>query len=174
MPVEAVWKPDGERTGSIMDIAYFRPRDPAMRASKGIASIGDEVTAKPAAAGATPASAAPARPAPKAWRARRERPARWLGGRPDPITVGEEHATDVPPATHMLVVRHRNRPGVLAHVFENLLASGMNVLETENTIFEDAEAAVARINIDGPLSDARLEAIAEGNGDIISLQLVSL
>lgn len=25
MPVEAVWRPDGERTGSITDIRYFRP-----------------------------------------------------------------------------------------------------------------------------------------------------
>jgi uncharacterized OB-fold protein len=26
MPVEAVWRPLQERTGSILDIAYFRPR----------------------------------------------------------------------------------------------------------------------------------------------------
>jgi hypothetical protein len=26
MKVEAVWKPVGERTGSILDIEYFRPR----------------------------------------------------------------------------------------------------------------------------------------------------
>jgi hypothetical protein len=26
MKVEAVWRPMGERTGSILDIAYFRPR----------------------------------------------------------------------------------------------------------------------------------------------------
>jgi hypothetical protein len=26
MPVEAVWRPVGERTGSILDIAHFRPR----------------------------------------------------------------------------------------------------------------------------------------------------
>jgi acetyl-CoA C-acetyltransferase len=31
MGVEAVWKPADERSGSIMDIAYFRPRDPAVR-----------------------------------------------------------------------------------------------------------------------------------------------
>jgi uncharacterized protein len=31
MPVEAVWKPEGERTGSILDIRYFRPRDAALR-----------------------------------------------------------------------------------------------------------------------------------------------
>jgi acetyl-CoA C-acetyltransferase len=31
MEVEVVWKPGEERRGSILDIAYFRPRDPALR-----------------------------------------------------------------------------------------------------------------------------------------------
>ena len=53
------------------------------------------------------------------------------------------------PATHMLVVRHRDKPGVLAHVFERLRAANLNVQETENIIFEGAHAAVARINLDG-------------------------
>src|SRR5207253_1783977 len=39
------------------------------------------------------------------------------------------------PATHMLVVRHRDRPGVLAHVFDHLRAGNLNVQETENIIF---------------------------------------
>ncbi|HTC85377.1 MAG TPA: NAD(P)-dependent oxidoreductase [Candidatus Acidoferrum sp.] len=78
------------------------------------------------------------------------------------------------PATHLLVVRHRNRPGVLAHVFDHLRAEGINVLETENVIFEDAEAAIARINMDGTLTPAQLEALETGNANIISLQLVAL
>ncbi len=77
-------------------------------------------------------------------------------------------------ATHMLVVRHRNRPGVLAHVFDNLRGEGINVLETENIIFEDAQAAVARINLDGSPSSSLLAAIQAGNDNIISLQLVAL
>src|SRR5205823_5636948 len=60
------------------------------------------------------------------------------------------------PATHMLVVRHRDRPGVLAHVFEHLRSGDINVQETENVIFEGAQAAVARINLDGAPSDALL------------------
>ena len=78
------------------------------------------------------------------------------------------------PATHMLVVRHRDRPGVLAHVFEHLSGGGLNVQETENIIFEGAEAAVARINLDGAPTDAQLAAIASGNDDILSLQLVAI
>ena len=53
------------------------------------------------------------------------------------------------PATHVLVVRHRDRPGVLAHVFNHLRESNLNVQETENIVFAGAEAAVARINLDG-------------------------
>jgi uncharacterized OB-fold protein len=32
MEVEAVWLPEADRTGSILDIRYFRPRDAALRA----------------------------------------------------------------------------------------------------------------------------------------------
>jgi Phosphoglycerate dehydrogenase and related dehydrogenases len=78
------------------------------------------------------------------------------------------------PATHMLIVRHKNRPGVLAHVFEHLSGGGINVQETENIIFEDAEAAVARINLDGEPSAAQLAAIEAGNEHILSLQLVAI
>lgn len=78
------------------------------------------------------------------------------------------------PATHMLVVRHRNRPGVLAHVFEHLRSGDINVQETENIIFEDAQAAVARINLDGAPSPAQLATIQSGNENILSLQLVAI
>jgi D-3-phosphoglycerate dehydrogenase len=78
------------------------------------------------------------------------------------------------PAAHMLVVRHRDRPGVLAHVFEHLRAGDLNVQETENVIFEGAEAAVARINLDGDPPAGLLRAIEQGNGDILSLHLVRI
>jgi D-3-phosphoglycerate dehydrogenase len=77
-------------------------------------------------------------------------------------------------ATHMLVVRHRDRPGVLAHVFEHLRGANLNVQETENVIFDGAEAAVARINLNGRPSDALLEAIARGNTDVLSLQIIEI
>jgi D-3-phosphoglycerate dehydrogenase / 2-oxoglutarate reductase len=78
------------------------------------------------------------------------------------------------PATHMLVVRHRDKPGVLAHVFEYLRVAQLNVQETENIIFEGAHAAVARINLDGPPSPRALDAMQSGNADILDLQLVKL
>jgi D-3-phosphoglycerate dehydrogenase len=78
------------------------------------------------------------------------------------------------PATHMLVVRHRDRPGVLAHVFEHLRHGNINVQETENVIFEGAQAAVARINLDGAPSDALLTSMQHGNPDILDLHLVTI
>ena len=78
------------------------------------------------------------------------------------------------PATHMLVVRHRDKPGVLAHAFQLLRDAGLNVQETENIIFEGAEAAVARINLDREPPRATLDQIRSGHPDVLDLQLVRL
>ena len=78
------------------------------------------------------------------------------------------------PATHMLVVRHRDRPGVLAHVFNVLRQANLNVQETENIVFEGAQAAVARINLDGAPSRAVCDRIKNDNQDILDLQVVEL
>jgi len=78
------------------------------------------------------------------------------------------------PATHMLVVRHRDRPGVLAHVFNNLRRDNLNVQETENIVFDGAEAAVARINLDGAPSTALCDRIKAENTDVLDLQVVQL
>jgi D-3-phosphoglycerate dehydrogenase len=77
------------------------------------------------------------------------------------------------PATHMLVVRHRDRPGVLAHVFTELRTAGLNVQETENVIFDGAEAAVARINLDGAPGGTTVAAVS-AHADVLDVQLVSL
>ena len=46
--------------------------------------------------------------------------------------------------------------------------------ETENIIFEGAEAAVARINLDGEPPEATRTAIQSGHADVLDLQLVKL
>lgn len=78
------------------------------------------------------------------------------------------------PASHMLVVRHRDRPGVLAHIFDHLRRANLNVQETENIIFEGAQAAVARINLDGAPESATVDAIRAGHPDVLAVQLVEL
>jgi D-3-phosphoglycerate dehydrogenase len=78
------------------------------------------------------------------------------------------------PATHRLVVRHRDRPGVLAQVLDAIKAERINVQEMENIVFEGAEAAVARINLDKAPSSATLDGLRAGNEDIIELDLLTL
>ena len=65
-------------------------------------------------------------------------------------------------------------PGVLAHVFEHLRQDNLNVQETENIVFEGAEAAVARINLDGRPSAEVCERIKTGNDNVFDLQVVDL
>jgi len=77
------------------------------------------------------------------------------------------------PATHKLVVRHLDRPGVLAHVFDVLRTAEINVQETENIVFEGAEAAVAQINIDSALPDDVLHQIRTGNPYILEVVMLA-
>ncbi|HEY0098173.1 MAG TPA: 3-phosphoglycerate dehydrogenase family protein [Pyrinomonadaceae bacterium] len=78
------------------------------------------------------------------------------------------------PATHLLVVRHRDRPGVLAQVLDAIRAAHINVQEMENIVFEGAEAAVARINLEAAPPATTLEKLRTENADIIELDLLEL
>ncbi len=78
------------------------------------------------------------------------------------------------PATHTLVVRHRDRPGVLASVLDRIRAESINVQEMENVIFEGSEAAVARINLEAALPAEVLERLKSDNADIIELSLLEI
>jgi D-3-phosphoglycerate dehydrogenase len=78
------------------------------------------------------------------------------------------------PATHTLIVRHHDRPGVLASIFDAIRAAEINVQETENIVFEGAEAAVARINLDKAPSSLILDQLRAKNSDIIELNLLEI
>jgi D-3-phosphoglycerate dehydrogenase / 2-oxoglutarate reductase len=78
------------------------------------------------------------------------------------------------PATHRLVVRHLDRPGVLASVLEAIKAEQINVQEMENIVFEGAAAAVARINLDNAPTQECLKKLEATNADIIELDLLEL
>ena len=77
-------------------------------------------------------------------------------------------------ATHVLTIRHRNRPGVLAHVFGVLAGASINVEEVENIIYHGAHATLARIHLDGEPEGTALKRIREGNSDIISAELSAI
>ena len=78
------------------------------------------------------------------------------------------------PATHRLVVRHRDRPGVLASVLDAIRSANINVQEMENIIFEGSEAAVARINLESAPPQETLDKLAAENPDIIELNLIAI
>jgi D-3-phosphoglycerate dehydrogenase / 2-oxoglutarate reductase len=78
------------------------------------------------------------------------------------------------PATHSLVVRHLDRPGVLAGVLDAIKGEHINVQEMENIVFDGAEAAVARINLDNAPSREMLGRLQKENADIIELDLLEL
>ncbi len=72
--------------------------------------------------------------------------------------VREYHTTGIVPnavnvkrteeATHLLVVRHLDRVGVLAHVLGVLKDEGVNVQEMENVVLGGAKSAIAQISLD--------------------------
>ncbi|MDX2064322.1 MAG: phosphoglycerate dehydrogenase [Fimbriimonadaceae bacterium] len=60
-------------------------------------------------------------------------------------------------ATHVVVVRHLDRVGVLAHVLGVLKDEGINVQEMENIVLGGARSAIAQISVDqAPAADALL------------------
>jgi D-3-phosphoglycerate dehydrogenase len=70
----------------------------------------------------------------------------------------------VTPAVCALIVRHLDRPGVLARVLDVISEAHINVQEMENIIFEGAEAAVARIHLEtepGPEVMAKVRAASK-------------
>jgi D-3-phosphoglycerate dehydrogenase len=78
------------------------------------------------------------------------------------------------PATHLLVVRHKDRPGVLAHVLNEVKAASLNVQRMENIVFAGAEAAIARIELDGTLEPETMDRVRGGNSDILETSLIAL
>lgn len=77
-------------------------------------------------------------------------------------------------ATHVLSVRHQNRPGVLAHVFAVLSAASINVEEVENILYHGAEATIARIHLAQAPDAEAIDKIRAGNEHIISVELAPL
>ena len=77
------------------------------------------------------------------------------------------------PATHVLVMRHYDRVGVLAAVFDGLKRAGINVQETENIVFDGAHAAVARIHLSSAPSAEVMESI-RADQNVIEAGVVTL
>jgi D-3-phosphoglycerate dehydrogenase len=77
------------------------------------------------------------------------------------------------PAKYTMIVRHKDQPGVLACVFGKLGSAGINAHETENIVFENAEAAIGRINVDKQPPAELVESLKTCNG-ILEVTVVAL
>ena len=77
------------------------------------------------------------------------------------------------PATCALVVRHLDRPGVLASVLDLISAARINVQEMDNIVFDGAQAAVAHINLETPPASDLLDRI-KANPNVLELNLIRL
>jgi D-3-phosphoglycerate dehydrogenase len=78
------------------------------------------------------------------------------------------------PATCALIVRHLDRPGVLASVLDLISGARINVQEMENIVFDGAEAAVARIHLESPAATDLLDQIRAANPNVLELSLIRL
>jgi D-3-phosphoglycerate dehydrogenase len=76
------------------------------------------------------------------------------------------------PATCALIVRHLDRPGVLASVLDAISGARINVQEMENVVFEGAEAAVARIHLEAEPAEALLQQIRSANSNILEIGVI--
>jgi D-3-phosphoglycerate dehydrogenase len=83
------------------------------------------------------------------------------------------NTTDSGSATHVLIVRHLNKPGILAHVLGHLNEAHINVEEMSNLVFRGAESCCAHIHLSAPPADKVLAAI-RGHALVLSARLVRL
>jgi len=77
------------------------------------------------------------------------------------------------PASCQLLVRHYDRVGVLAGVFDILKENSINIQEVENTIFDGAVAACCKMRLDSAPAPGVLARIGE-NKDIINVDLLEV
>ncbi|MHB1008988.1 MAG: phosphoglycerate dehydrogenase [Propionibacteriaceae bacterium] len=76
------------------------------------------------------------------------------------------------PAVCSLVVRHLDRPGVLAACLDAVSRAGINVQEMSNTVFDGSEAAVATIRLEVEPSAELLAAIRAAD-NVLDASVVS-
>lgn len=76
-------------------------------------------------------------------------------------------------ASHLLVVRHADKVGVLAHVLNVLKDEGVNVQEMENIVLGGAKAAIAQIALDKEPTASALGTIHE-NANIFGASVLAM
>lgn len=77
-------------------------------------------------------------------------------------------------AQYQLVIRHYDKPGVLANVFNSLKTESINIQEVENLIFEGTHTAVCTLKLASKPSDYTLDSIRARTQEVIQVRLVKL
>jgi D-3-phosphoglycerate dehydrogenase / 2-oxoglutarate reductase len=77
-------------------------------------------------------------------------------------------------AEWQLIVRHYDKPGVLANVMNVLKKGNINAEELENVIFDGKIAACCTIQLDNRPTDAMLQEIRDRKDEVIGVVLVGL
>ncbi|MFA6542523.1 MAG: 3-phosphoglycerate dehydrogenase [Bacteroidota bacterium] len=75
---------------------------------------------------------------------------------------------------YQLVIRHFDKPGVLATILNNLKTESINIQEVENVIFEGTQTAVCSLRLESKPSDYTLGVISSRTQEVIQAQLVKL
>jgi D-3-phosphoglycerate dehydrogenase len=78
------------------------------------------------------------------------------------------------PAKFQLVVRHYDKPGVLANVFNDLKSAEINIQEIENLIFEGTQTACCTLKLVALPPEKVLTSIRSRTEEVIQAQLVKL
>lgn len=97
-----------------------------------------------------------------------------VGLRGEPrIVVVDDHAVEVPPARHMIVVRNDDQPGVIGRVGTILGDAGVNIADMHVGRSAAGESALMVLATSQPASAAAVDALAAADG-IVSVHAVDL
>lgn len=77
------------------------------------------------------------------------------------------------PPNSLLVVKFRNKPGGLAHVFNIIAGASINVEEMDHVVFEGGQTAVAHIRVTPPPDERVLERLRSGHDNVLGVELLS-
>ena len=89
---------------------------------------------------------------------------RCTASRPRRIVGIDDHIVDVPPSSHMLVVRNADVPGMIGKVGTILGDAGVNVDDMDVGKTAEGEAALMAISTTTPVADEVVEALRAQDG----------
>jgi len=97
-----------------------------------------------------------------------------IGLRLEPRVVNvDDHAVEVPPAEHMLVVRNDDRPGMIGVVGQQIGNAGLSISSMAVGPNKDNVSALMVLSLDQPASDELVAKLRSSEG-ILDLHRISL